>query len=186
MKSPKGVTMYKILLFLSLSVSVCAQDSYYERFQNLIGGSRTISEHTRAQIKAASQEVDMSIGIAGVQFGQSMDEVIALWGQPRGIFAVMPGEVKLHIGGSQFHFQDNKLNGVTIHGVDLPNFSIASGKLAIGMSCPELTDIFPGSIPSSTFNHIPNLREIELSGGKIKVRVNLMKNKIITISVYQI
>jgi len=151
--------------------------SYYARLGAMADGG-PLTEQRRQSILAASVQ-SLDVGLAGVQFGATMDDVIALWGRPNAIWMQGEGRTQTIIANSHFEFQDNGLVEIDIHSADLPAFSIADGQVAMGEPCPDLTVVFPGA--RATDRNDDDTREVQLTSGVI-VNALSMDGVIISIS----
>ncbi len=104
-------------------------ESYYERLKSLV----RVREGYYVSIHPAAKDRDVNLieiekGAAGVVFGASMDDVIAVWGFPESIR--VNGFLKtwfLRIGGSCFGFVDNRLTTIAVCRGAVKNAHLANG-----------------------------------------------------------
>ncbi len=101
-------------------------ESYYGQLKSLLS-RKTL----KVRPKASKRDVNLiegEKGAAGVLFGASMDDVIAIWGKPCGIF--INGNIviwDLSIGACRFGFVDNRLVSISIHSATLKKAYLKSG-----------------------------------------------------------
>jgi hypothetical protein len=102
-------------------------ESYYERLKSLV------TPELRFQIRPNATDRDVNLieiekGAAGVVFGASMDDVIAVWGKPESIWIDGIREAWfLGIGGCRFGFVDNRLTTVGVLSVSVEKAHLANG-----------------------------------------------------------
>lgn len=105
-------------------------ESYYERVKSLL--SPLSYPDPGIDRNATDRDVNLieiEEGAAGVVFGASMDDVVALWGKPQSISFVGVHEMwDLWIGGCRFGFVDNRLTSI-----DVVSFALKKAHLANGI-----------------------------------------------------
>lgn len=90
----------------------------------------------------AAGYIDPTVNMCGLNFGMSMDEVIAVWGLPSGIImdtTIPLFNQELHYGGSRVSFNNNGLYEVSLHRVDFPDAVILDG-IIFGMSPDQIAE----------------------------------------------
>jgi len=101
-------------------------ESYYEQLKSLI-----TRQTLKVRPKTSEQDVNLieiEKGAAGVRFGATMDDVVAVWGKPCGINTNGIGGVwDLDIGACRFGFLDNRLVTIDIHSAMLENAYLENG-----------------------------------------------------------
>jgi hypothetical protein len=102
-------------------------ESYYERLKSLVRDRQNPAIRPNATERDVSL-IEVEKGAAGVIFGASMDDVIAVWGLPESIR--VSGFFKtwfLRIGGSYFGFVDNRLTSIAVHRAAVENAHLTNG-----------------------------------------------------------
>jgi hypothetical protein len=91
-----------------------ATESYYEQLKSLL-----TRQTLKVRPKTSERDVNLievEKGAAGVLFGASMDDVVAIWGKPCGINTSGSRDIwSLYIGACKFGFIDNELVLISIH-----------------------------------------------------------------------
>ena len=103
-----------------------ASESYYGQLKSLL------TRHSlKVRPKASDRDVNLvevEKGAAGVLFGSSMDDVVAIWGKPSGLLIHGSRDIwTLYIGACRFGFIENKLVSISIHSATLKNAHFANG-----------------------------------------------------------
>jgi hypothetical protein len=127
--TPAMVILLVLLPLIAFSgAQQTASESYYERLKSLV------TPGFRFQIRPNATDRDINLveiekGAAGVVFGASMDDVIAVWGKPESIWIDGIREAWfLGIGGCEFGFVNNRLTTIAV-----PSFSVRKAHLANGI-----------------------------------------------------
>lgn len=101
-------------------------ESYYGRLKSLLS-RKTLNVRPKASERDVSL-IEPEKGAAGVLFGDSMDDVIAIWGKPCGIFIDGIRPVwELFIGACRFGFVDNRLVSISVHSATLEKAYMENG-----------------------------------------------------------
>ena len=102
------------------------RESYYDMLNSLIGRHKL-----NVRPKPAERDIDIiepEKGGAGVLFGATMDDVIAIWGKPSGFMIEGFDDVwSLEIGACDFGFIDNSLVAIGIHSATLETAHFENG-----------------------------------------------------------
>ncbi len=128
-----------------------ASESYYVRLKSLVTGRHFL----RVRPKASERDVNLievEKGAAGVLFGASMDEVVAIWGKPNGIWIDGVRDVwNLAIGACRFGFVDNRLVTIDVHSATIKKAHLTNG-LSFESSYDEVKSAFGKPIEEKGFN----------------------------------
>lgn len=125
--------------------------SYYEQLKSLL-----TRKALKVRPKASKRDVNLieaEKGAAGVLFGESMDDVIAVWGKPCGIF--INGNMvvwDLSIGACRFGFVDNRLVSISVHSATLKKAYLKNG-ISFTSSYDEVKSAF-GEQMEATYSHL--------------------------------
>ncbi len=132
-----------------MATSTAKPCSYYGQLKSLLSRSNPY-----ILPKASEQDIDLietKKGAAGVLLGATMDDVVAVWGNPSGL---MINEVMdiwfLNIGACKFGFVDNSLVSISIHSVTLPTAHFKNG-ISFKSSINDLLAAF--GEPIKSMNH---------------------------------
>ncbi|MBL7186115.1 MAG: hypothetical protein ISS70_07295, partial [Phycisphaerae bacterium] len=89
-------------------------ESYYEQLKSLLT-QKTLKVRPNAS-KRDVNLIEVEKGAAGLLFGASMDDVVAIWGKPCGIDTNRSHNIwSLSVGACRFGFIENELVSVSIH-----------------------------------------------------------------------
>ncbi|NLZ05020.1 MAG: hypothetical protein GXY19_07590 [Phycisphaerae bacterium] len=131
LQTPIMVILLVLLPLIAFSgAEQTPSESYYERLKSLV----RVREGYDVSIHPTAKDRDVNLieiekGAAGVVFGASMDDVIAVWRKPESIWIDGIREAWfLGIGGCEFGFVDNRLTTIAV-----PSFSIRKAHLANGI-----------------------------------------------------
>lgn len=120
-------------------------ESYYERLKSLVAQPRDFPIRPNATGRDVNV-IEVEKGAAGVVFGASMDDVIAVWGKPS---VVMIDGIReawyLGIGTCLFGFTDDRLTSIRVHPLTLEKAHLANG-IGFGSSRDEVESAFSGLI----------------------------------------
>ena len=126
-------------------------ESYYEQLKSLL-----TRKTLKVRPKASKRDVNLietEKGAAGVLFGASMDDVIAIWGKPCGISISGYREVwNLSIGACRFGFIDNKLVSISVHSATLEKAYLKNG-ISFTSSYDEVKSAF-GEQMEATYSNL--------------------------------
>lgn len=155
--------------------------SFYQRLQELTNGETELFQSTKNRLLGAHQE-DFHAGLLGASFGDTMDEVIAVWGHPTDIWMLGSNDhvTKLYFyAGSSLDFEENALIKISIHSADFPDVELIEG-IILDEPAPNLETLFPdGDIVESSNDRI---QEIELNTHLIRLHES-SENKLMALSV---
>ena len=147
-----AVTIVLVLSLIALAEDEqTASETYYGRLKSLV-----TRRHIFA-VRPESSERDLNLieaekGAAGVLFGSSMDDVIAIWGKPNAIRIDGITDVwDLGIGACRFSFVDNRLVGISLHSATLKDAHLANG-IGFKSSYDEVKAAFSEPLEASDFN----------------------------------
>ena len=161
-----------------------ASESYYGKLKSLLRQRHIL----RVRPKGSGRDVNLievEKGAGGVLFGASMDDVVAVWGMPSGLFIDGIGPVwKLAIGACRFGFVDNRLVEISIHSATLKTAHLANG-IGFASSYDEVKSAF-GEPLEATYS---KLEFATKNGYVIKFhflpdRLSEGKRKIVTITIF--
>jgi len=103
-----------------------ASESYYEQLKSLLT-RKTLKVRPNAS-KRDVNLIDTEKGAAGVLFGASMDDIVAIWGKPCGIDTNRSRNIwSLSVGACRFGFIENELVSVSIHSATLEKAHFENG-----------------------------------------------------------
>jgi len=115
--------------------------------QALRDGPSKLTTAAEARL-AASPEVPIEQGLAGLTFGMTMQQVVDVWGGPHAIWD-RQDDVQLSIASSTFEVQQGRLKSISIHQADIAHVTNAGGKIRMGRAAPDLQAVFSdGVVPS--------------------------------------
>lgn len=134
-----------LLLLVSLvafsGAEQSASESYYGRLKSLVTGRHIISIHPKASERDVNL-IEVEKGAAGVLFGATMDDVIAIWGRPNAIWIDGIRDAwYLGIGACRFGFVDNRLASISVHSATIEKAYLANG-LSFESSYDEVKSAF--------------------------------------------
>jgi len=124
-------TTIMVMLLLPL-ITFCgaeqtASESYYDRLKSLV----TPGPGFRIRPNATERDVNLieiEKGAAGVVFGASMDDVVAVWGKPNGIWIDSLVQIwTLQVGACRFGFLDNRLTTIAVSSATIEKAHLANG-----------------------------------------------------------
>ncbi len=129
MKRARYIPIFLLVLLPLIAFSETEQkasDSYYKQLKSML------TRHTlKVRPKPSDRDVNLievEKGAAGVLFGASMDDVIAIWGKPCGLRISGYLDVwNLSIGACRFGFIDNRLVTISIHSATLKEAHFDNG-----------------------------------------------------------
>jgi hypothetical protein len=127
-------------------------ETYYGRLKSLL----TRRNIFRVRPKTSERDVNLieiEKGAGGVLFGASMDDVVAVWGKPSGLFidGIRP-TWELSIGACEFGFIDNRLVQISLHSATLKTAHLANG-IGFDSSYDEVKSAF-GEPLEATYSHL--------------------------------
>ncbi|OHB82988.1 MAG: hypothetical protein A2Z38_03555 [Planctomycetes bacterium RBG_19FT_COMBO_48_8] len=103
-----------------------ASESYYEQLKSLLT-RKTLKVRPNAS-KRDVNLIETEKGAAGVLFGASMDDIVAIWGKPCGIDTNRSRNIwSLSVGACRFGFIENELVSVSIHSATLEKAPFETG-----------------------------------------------------------
>ena len=158
-------------------------ESYYEQLKSLLT-RKTLKVRPNAS-KRDVNLIEVEKGAAGVLFGASMDDVVAIWGKPSGLLIHGSRDIwTLYIGACRFGFIDNQLVSVSIHSATLKEAHIGNG-IRFKSSYNDVKSAFGKPIEMTDYN----LKFATKNGYIIRFyfvadRYSMGKRKLISITVY--
>lgn len=124
-------------------------DSYFERLDSLLS-----RKNLRVRPKVSEVEVDLidfEKGAAGVAYGSTVDDVVAVWGNPSGfLIREIKDDWDMYIGACRFGFIGNELVYISIHNATLPNAYFENG-ISFKSSMEDVLSVFGEPDKSSGF-----------------------------------
>lgn len=137
-----GVVLLLLLCLVPFSdAEQTASESYHARLKSLVTGRHVL----RVGPKASDRDVNLieiEKGAAGVLFGASMDDVVAIWGKPNSIMIDGIRPVwDLGIGACKFGFVGNHLVTISVHSATLEKAHLVNG-LSFKSSYDEVKSAF--------------------------------------------
>ena len=101
-------------------------DSYYGQLKSMLS-RKTLKVRPKASERDVNL-IEVEKGAAGVLFGASMDDIVAVWGKPCGIDTYRSRDIwTLYIGACKFGFIANELVSVSIHSATLKKAHLENG-----------------------------------------------------------
>lgn len=173
-----GTAMRTILLSAAILIAsaAAAAEDYEAALMKLMSGRDSITAARQAQL--GQQPVDSLAGpIAGVRFGDTMQQVIDVWGMPKAVWVQMEGHIQLSMFASTFLFINGRLSEIAIHSVDLPKLSMFGGRLRFDEPVPPLAELLPGA----TVTGEGGIQEAELPDGGL-VRTQTLEGRLIAVT----
>lgn len=147
------VVVLFILLFL-IPFSDAGQtgpESYYTQLKSLVTGRHSL----RVRPKPSERDINLIAiedGAAGVLFGATMDDVIAVWGKPDSLMIDGITPVwNLGIGACRFGFVDNRLVTISVHSATIEKAYLPNG-LSFESSYEEVQSVFGEPIEATDLN----------------------------------
>jgi hypothetical protein len=133
----RGIVFVLAVVFVFSAFNLYAAEgkadkvNYYDTLKSMLS---PMGRKAEPQSKGRNVNlIEPSKGAGGLLFGQSIDDLIRVWGKPSNINASMSAYgVKLttnylSYGASRFRFTNNKLVEIGIHRMNLPNARFANG-----------------------------------------------------------
>jgi len=103
-----------------------ASESYYGQLKSMLS-RKTLKVRPKASERDVNL-IDVEKGAAGVLFGASMDDIVAVWGKPCGIDTQRSRDIwTLHVGACRFGFIENELVSISIHSATLDKAHFENG-----------------------------------------------------------
>jgi hypothetical protein len=101
-------------------------ESYYGKLKSMLS-RKTLKVRPKASERDVNL-IDVEKGAAGVLFGASMDDIVAVWGKPCGIDTNRSRNIwSLSVGACRFGFIENELVSVSIHSATLEKAHFENG-----------------------------------------------------------
>jgi hypothetical protein len=127
-------------------------NSYYTRLCSLL----TTKDSLDVEPKSTGRDVNLienETGAAGVLFGATMDDVVAVWGKPSGLM-INDGldDWSLYIGACRFDFIDNSLVTISTHSASLPCARFENG-IDYASSVEDVLSAFGKPIKASDYKY---------------------------------
>ena len=143
------IVMFPLVAFSDAEEKLEA--SYYDQLKSLLS-RKTLSVRPKESERDVNL-IEVEKGAAGVLFGASMDDVVAVWGKPCGLMVGrgINDVWDLHIGASRFGFFDNELVAIDIHSAMLENAQMDNG-INFESSYDEVMAAFGDPIEASEYN----------------------------------
>jgi len=177
------ILLVLIPLIASSGTEQKASESYYEQLKSLLT-RKTLKVRPNAS-KRDVNLIEVEKGAAGVLFGASMDDVVAVWGKPCGIDTYGSRDIwSLYIGACRFGFIDNQLVSVGIHSATLNKAHLGNG-ISFKSSYNDVMSAFGKPIEATDYN----LKFVKENGYVIKFHFvadtsSIGKRKLISITIY--
>ena len=158
-------------------------ETYYGKLKSLLT-RKTLHVRPRATERDVNL-IEIEKGAAGVCFGASMDDVVAIWGKPCGFQIDGFRDVwDLSIGACRFGFIDNHLVIISIHSATLKDAHLKNG-ISFGSSYDEVKSAYGEPLEATNFD----LKYSTENGYFVKFHFvadnsSLGKRKLINISIY--
>lgn len=128
-----------------------ASESYYGRLKSLVTGRHIINIRPKASDRDVNL-IEVEKGAAGVLFGASMDDVVAVWGKPNAIWIDGVRDAwYLGIGACRFGFVDNRLVSIAVHSATIEKAHLVNG-LSFESSYEEVKSAFGDPIEATDLN----------------------------------
>ncbi len=183
-----SIVLILLLMLPLFALSGCnaeqkVAESYHGQLKSLL-----IRKTLKVRPKVSERDVNLievEKGAAGVLFGESMDDVIAIWGKPCGIHISGHQVVwDLTIGACRFGFVDNRLVSISIHSATLKKAYLENG-ISFTSSYDQVKSAF-GEPIEATYS---NLKYVTENGYIIKFHfvpdaLSKGKRKLISITIY--
>ncbi|HNY78978.1 MAG: hypothetical protein RBS72_15470 [Sedimentisphaerales bacterium] len=139
---PIVVVLFLLVCLIPFSgAGQTASESYYAQLKSLVTGRHIL----RVRPNASAQDVsliEVEKGAAGVLFGATMDDVIAIWGKPNSLMIDGIGPVwDLGIGACRFGFVNNRLVTISVHSATIEKAYLPNG-LSFESSYEEVESAF--------------------------------------------
>jgi hypothetical protein len=158
-------------------------DSFYGQLTSLL-----TRQTLKLRPKASERDVNLievEKGAAGVVFGASMDDVVAIWGKPSGLHIQGRRDIwDLYIGACRFGFIENELVSIGIHSVTIDKAHFENG-IGFKSSFDDVLSAFGKPIEATDYN----LKFVNETGYVMKFHFvadtsSLGKRKLINITMY--
>jgi len=175
--------LFFICLFLF--TSTCSAEGYHAKLMGMLTGDKFMPLDVSERLLSLNQD-DPLVGLMGVRFGMSMDEVIDVWGMPntlevtnhRGRDGKYEKTVSLGIYISDFKFQNNKLIELRIHLADFKGWKPFGGKLTPDKADADLLKVFKGA---KQISKTDNSQVVELKDDT-RVKILFYRQTVISVS----
>jgi hypothetical protein len=158
-------------------------ESYYGKLKSMLS-RKTLKVRPKVSERDVNL-IDVEKGAAGVLFGASMDDIVAVWGKPCGINTYGIRDIwTLYIGACRFGFIDNELVLISIHSATLKEAHLGDG-ISFKSSYNDVKSAFGEPIEMTDYN----LKFVKESGYVIKFHFvadtsSIGKRKLISITIY--
>jgi hypothetical protein len=160
-----------------------ASESYYGQLKSMLT-RKTLNVRPKASERDINL-IDIEKGGAGVLFGASMDDIVAVWGKPCGINTYGIRDIwTLYIGACRFGFIENELVSISIHSATLNQAHFENG-IGFKSSFDDVVSAFGKPIEATDYN----LKFVSKDGSVIKFHFvadtsSMGKRKLINIEIY--
>ncbi len=149
---PIVVVLFLLLCLIPFSdAGQTAPESYYTQLKSLVTGRCSL----RVRPKPSERDINLIAiedGAAGVLFGATMDDVIAIWGKPDSLMIDGIRPVwDLGIGACRFGFVDNRLVTISVHSATIEKAYLPNG-LSFESSYEEVESAFGEPIEATDLN----------------------------------
>jgi len=128
-----------------------ASESYYAQLKSLVTGRHIL----RVRPKPSERDINLieiEKGAAGVLFGATMDDVIAIWGKPNSLMIDGIRPVwDMGIGACRFGFINNRLVTISVHSATIEKAHLPNG-LSFESSYEEVESAFGEPIEAADLN----------------------------------
>lgn len=158
-------------------------ETYYGKLKSLL--TRKILHVRPRATERDVNLIEIEKGAAGVCFGASMDDVVAVWGKPCGFHIIGYRDVwDLSIGACRFGFIENQLVTISIHSATLKDAHLKNG-INFSSSYDKVKSAYGEPLKATNFD----LKYSTENGHLIKFHFvadnsSLGKRKLINISIY--
>jgi hypothetical protein len=148
---PIAVFLFVLLPLIAFSdTEQKLSESYYGQLKSLLT-RKTLKVRPKASERDVNL-VEVEKGAAGVIFGASMDDVVAIWGKPCGLNIYGSRDVwTLNIGACRFGFIDNHLVTISIHSATLKKAHLENG-VSFESSFKDVKSAFGEPIEATDYN----------------------------------
>ena len=114
--------------------------SYYEQLNSLLSRKK-LKVYPKTSDRDINR-IEVEKGGAGVLYGSTTDDVIAIWGKPSGfLINDIRDSWDMYIGACRFGFVENSLVYISIHNVTVPDAKFDNG-ISFESSIEDVLDAF--------------------------------------------
>ncbi len=146
-------TYIKILCVIAVAPFLYAEEKSYS------AKLKEVVDTKKRRIKPLKKNVDTKLisieqGATGLKFGDSLDDLVEMWGKPSGIYIHNHGAWQFYIDATYYQFIDNKLVSIGIHSATMPDAYMKNG-LSFKSTLEEFKKLYPQAEEKrrDTFTH---------------------------------